>query len=153
MATPTYWDVLAAVKSLAQGLSGFDGLEVSINKWPGFNPLVGAVRQLIVAPNDRLAERIPEMQFDSNCWKDYEVYLILVSESRYDEETIRWRMERRKELWDALFKPTALVSEVAADFDVNYDPEPGGIDAASIPKTLDWTAQKFTYRTSEARPA
>lgn len=149
----TYWDVLDAVRTVVQGLSGLDGAEVSINKWPGFNPLMGSIRGVLIAPNDRLAEKIAELQFDANCWKDYEVFVIVVAEARFDEETIKWRMDRRSDIWNALFKPTALVASVSDEFDVKYDPEPGGVDGASFPETLDWTAMKFTYRTSEARPS
>jgi len=146
----TYWDVLDAVRTVVQGLSALDGVPVVIRKWPGFLALQGSVREVVIAPRRDLAEVMAELQFSGNAWIDYEVFVILVTEARYDEETLQWRLNRRLELRQALYETDAVASEVPAQFDVDYDPSPS-IDTSSLPETLDWTAQKYTYRTSEAR--
>jgi len=147
-----YYDILDAAKDIIAALPCFEGWRVTLRKEPSFVPLQDTARQVIIAPRQDISETVRELQF-GHAHLGYEVFVILVTLERWDDDELRTRMACREAVRAALWSPAALPT-VAAAWDVDYDPAPPvqGLERAAAGQ-LDVTAQRFTFFTSEARPS
>lgn len=150
MSASIYYDLLDGAEQAVQSLAGVAATcQTILRAEPVLVAMQDRFPQIVVACDPDLAEsREPNEQYFGGHLVGYEVYVLLVTEKRWSREMLQWRLERRAEIFAAMYKVRLLVGVEARQFDVFYDPKPI-IDRSWLKDTLHMTAQKFTYKTAE----
>lgn len=145
----TYQAILQAAKQKVDAVTGMSAVTTVLRKEPTMVALQDKRRQVVVAGRGDLAELIGERQFSNSIFLGYEVYVLLVTERVWDLDTLWFRLEKREQVRLALSVSALLSASQPGQWDYDYDPSPGGVDASWLTDTLDMTAQKFTYWVSQ----
>lgn len=154
----TYYDLLAQAKAKLEALGTFGGAEVKVRPEVAYMKGAGDTLPLVVvAPRRDTWERVADLYFDGanshqgGARLDYAVVVAVIIENRFDQEQLRWQLDRREDVRRALWDARAMFPAVTTVTDVDYEPAPRGVDLSALPPPLDVSLQQFTYRSDEAR--
>lgn len=148
-----YNSVLEQVKTVLDAMSELNlaGIPAHIRKRPTFEGLQDRVPQLIVASNKSMTERVEGETFEKGAILGFEVYVGIVQDARWDDETRQLRMYWREQIRLALWDTRALAGgDVGRVANVEYDPNPG-VSRSTQEDLLDESWQRFTYWISTPR--
>ena len=148
---PTYFDVLDACRKTVEGIPGFKGVALHVRKAPLWVPLQDQLPQLVIACRADLAERLHAKTGTTlHAWLEYQVYMGLFKDARWDAESLRWRLARREDLRRAFLPPKSLYGVAPGHvWNVAYDPAPAG--GGPAPDNVDCSWQSFTFTDQEAK--
>lgn len=152
-----YGIVLTGVEAVVSALPGFLADVPGVSSPPQivlredfeFIPNQDRLPAVIIAPAEGLAEQVLELLFDSHAVFGYQVNIALVHERRFDAALRDWKLDRRQELADKLFDSLLLEGLLPGSWDVDYEPNPGGL--RGIDEKLRATTQRFTFKVSRPR--
>jgi hypothetical protein len=150
----TYWDVLNQVKLALCEVPLFQECNVkfAIRKRPALVPLQDSYPQCVISPRAELDETLEGRTSESQ-WIGYPVYIGLFTDARWDEKTLRFRLDAREAIRQLLIPPKSMRTSSNGIWNVSYTASPSISfgDGPAAPE-VDYSWQLFVFIDSQPKP-
>lgn len=149
-----YWNVLSSAKVLVERAIQDDAelatASVKIRETPVFLSGTDKLPVVLICPRDN-HEEISELDFTRKAQIVYPVIVCILRERSYDQKQLKFRVRVRDAIRLHLWHPPRWTAMHAEIFDVDYNPNPGGVDTSGVVDPVTVSLQEFRVTAHDLR--